>query len=186
MINPSSARLAFNGSHRFCLLALLSSDVRTTERACLITGSVDGIMVVLDFIMDKIKEKPELVKPFPEGVDAKMPQDRDKQVKILVPNSTAGMIIGKGGNYIKQIKEQSGSYVQISQKAKELSLQERCITVVGEKEGNKKACLMILQKVVDDPQSGSCPNVSYADVAGPVANYNPTGSPYAVSSEVTE
>lgn len=54
------------------------------------------------------------------------------QVKILVPNSTAGMIIGKGGNYIKQIKETSGSYVQISQKAKELSLQERCITVVGE------------------------------------------------------
>ncbi|VVD01457.1 unnamed protein product [Leptidea sinapis] len=52
------------------------------------------------------------------------------EVKILVPNSTAGMIIGKGGNYIKQIKEQSGSYVQISQKAKELSLQERCITVV--------------------------------------------------------
>ncbi|CAG5004629.1 unnamed protein product [Parnassius apollo] len=152
----------------------------TTERACLITGSVDGIMMVLDFIMEKIKEKPELVKPFPEGVDAKMPQDRDKQVKILVPNSTAGMIIGKGGNYIKQIKEQSGSYVQISQKAKELSLQERCITVVGEKENNKKACLMILQKVVDDPQSGSCPNVSYADVAGPVANYNPTGSPYAV------
>ncbi|XP_013170572.1 PREDICTED: RNA-binding protein Nova-2 isoform X4 [Papilio xuthus] len=159
----------------------------TTERACLITGSVDGIMMVLDFIMEKIKEKPELVKPFPEGVDTKMPQDRDKQVKILVPNSTAGMIIGKGGNYIKQIKEQSGSYVQISQKAKELSLQERCITVVGEKENNKKACLMILQKVVDDPQSGSCPNVSYADVAGPVANYNPTGSPYAVpTSEVTE
>ncbi|XP_045532168.1 RNA-binding protein Pasilla isoform X2 [Pieris brassicae] len=154
----------------------------TTERACLITGSVEGIMVVLDFIMDKIKEKPELVKPFPDGVDAKMPQDRDKQVKILVPNSTAGMIIGKGGNYIKQIKEQSGSYVQISQKAKELSLQERCITVVGEKDNNKKACLMILQKVVDDPQSGSCPNVSYADVAGPVANYNPTGSPYAVAT----
>lgn len=46
---------------------------------------------------------------------------------------------------------------------------------------------MILQKVVDDPQSGSCPNVSYADVAGPVANYNPTGSPYAVpTAEVKE
>lgn len=59
--------------------------------------------------------------------------------------------------------------------------------IPGEKENNKKACLMILQKVVDDPQSGSCPNVSYADVAGPVANYNPTGSPYAVpTSEVTE
>lgn len=63
---------------RFTFLTVCSAG--TTERACLITGSVEGIMVVLDFIMDKIKEKPELVKPFPEGVDTKMPQDRDKQV----------------------------------------------------------------------------------------------------------
>jgi hypothetical protein len=52
-------------------------------------------------------------------------------------------------------------------------------SVAGEMECNKRACLMILTKVVEDPQSGSCLNVSYADVSGPVANYNPTGSPYA-------
>lgn len=46
-------------------------------------------------------------------------------------------------------------------------------------ENNKKACMMILAKVVEDPQSSSCLNVSYADIPGPVANYNPTGSPYA-------
>lgn len=40
---------------------------------------------------------------------------------------------------------------------------------------------MVLSKVVEDPQSGNCPNISYADVAGPVANFNPTGSPYAMS-----
>lgn len=51
--------------------------------------------------------------------------------------------------------------------------------VAGEMECNKTACLMILSKVAEDPQSGSCLNVSYADVSGPVANYNPTGSPYA-------
>lgn len=88
-------------------------------------------MAVLDFIMDKIREKPDLSKPLIE-TDNKLMQERDKQVKILVPNSTAGMIIGKAGNYIKQIKETSGSYVQISQKAKDVSLQERCITVIGE------------------------------------------------------
>lgn len=55
---------------------------------------------------------------------------------------------------------------------------------IGDKESNKKACMMILAKVVDDPQSGSCLNVSYADVVGPVANYNPTGSPYAHSQQV--
>lgn len=53
------------------------------------------------------------------------------QVKILVPNTTAGMIIGKGGSYIKQIKEQTGAYIQLSQKPKDVSLPERCITVSG-------------------------------------------------------
>lgn len=135
-------------------------------------------MTVLDFIMDKIREKPDLTKPLNEA-DAKQQQERDKQVKILVPNSTAGMIIGKAGAYIKQIKEESGSYVQISQKPKDLTLQERCITIIGDKENNKKACRMILAKIMEDPSSGTCLNVSYADVNGPVANFNPTGSPYA-------
>ena len=89
------------------------------------------------------------------------------------------MIIGKGGSFIKQIKEDSGAYVQISQKSRDHALAERCITVIGEIENNKKACAMIIAKIVEDPQSGSCLNVSYADVTGPVANFNPTGSPYA-------
>ena len=155
-----------------------SSILGTTERVCLISGTADGIMTVLDFIMDKIREKPDLTKPLNEA-DAKQQQERDKQVKILVPNSTAGMIIGKAGAYIKQIKEESGSYVQISQKPKDLTLQERCITIIGEKENNKKASRMILAKILEDPSSGTCLNVSYADVNGPVANFNPTGSPYA-------
>lgn len=156
----------------------MSFPAGTTERVCLISGNVDGILTVLDFIMDKIREKPDLTKPLNEA-DAKQQQERDKQVKILVPNSTAGMIIGKAGAYIKQIKEESGSYVQISQKPKDLTLQERCITIIGEKENNKKACRMILAKIMEDPSSGTCLNVSYADVSGPVANFNPTGSPYA-------
>ena len=56
------------------------------------------------------------------------------QVKVLVPNTTAGMIIGKGGNFIKTIKDDAGVYIQISQKSKDLSLQERCITIAGKGE----------------------------------------------------
>ncbi|XP_021693768.1 RNA-binding protein Nova-1 isoform X2 [Aedes aegypti] len=156
----------------------------TSERVCLISGTVDGILTVLDFIIDKIREKPDMTKALTDA-DAKQAADRDKQVKVLVPNSTAGMIIGKAGAYIKQIKEESGSYVQISQKPKELTLQERCITIIGEKENNKIACKMILQKIVEDPSSGSCLNVSYADINGPVANFNPTGSPFAASQNPT-
>lgn len=96
---------------------------------CLISGSVEAIANVLDFIIDKIKGDKQEIKSSIDS-DNRM-HERDRQVKILVPNSTAGMIIGKAGNYIKQIKEESGSYVQISQKSKDVSLQERCITIIG-------------------------------------------------------
>ncbi|KAJ1523714.1 hypothetical protein ONE63_001548 [Megalurothrips usitatus] len=161
----------------------------TAERVCLISGNAESIMEVLTFIMEKIRDRPDFSKATPthtpvqnDSFENKISQEREKQVKILVPNSTAGMIIGKGGSYIKQIKEDSGSYVQISQKAKDVSLQERCITVIGELEQNQKACLMILQKVMEDSLSGTCLNVSYADIAGPVANFNPRGSPYAITT----
>ncbi|XP_069987375.1 RNA-binding protein Pasilla isoform X1 [Penaeus vannamei] len=163
----------------------------TTERVCLITGNVDAILTVLSFIMEKIKEKPDPNAKPAIDFDNKQTAEREKQisrsarspqVKILVPNSTAGMIIGKGGTYIKQIKEESGAYVQISQKAKDQSLAERCITVISnDVDNSKNACLMILAKIVEDPQSGTCLNVSYADITGPVANPNPTGSPFANS-----
>ena len=38
---------------------------------------------------------------------------------------------------------------------------------------------MVLNKIMEDPQSASCPNISYADFKGPVASSNPTGSPFA-------
>jgi RNA-binding protein Nova len=53
------------------------------------------------------------------------------------------------------------------------------IYFTGEMDCNTKACEMILGKIVEDPLSGSCLNVSYAHVTGPVANNSPTGSPFA-------
>ena len=39
---------------------------------------------------------------------------------------------------------------------------------------------------MEDPQSGSCPNISYQDVKGPVASSNPTGSPFAQTPQGME
>lgn len=43
-----------------------------------------------------------------------------------------------------------------------------------------KAFDMVFKIIVSDPQSGSCPYISYSEFKGPVANANPTGSPFAV------
>ncbi|VDP77216.1 unnamed protein product [Schistosoma mattheei] len=101
----------------------------TTERVCLIIGSFDGVITVHNYIMDRIMEKPD---PNPNTTgEGRLNVERHKQVKILVPNSTAGMVIGKGGSYIQEIKEKTGAYVQISQKSREFNLLERCIVVAG-------------------------------------------------------
>ncbi|VDN13032.1 unnamed protein product [Dibothriocephalus latus] len=99
----------------------------TNERVCLIIGSTDAILQVYSYISEKIFEKPEALPRL--NSDGRIPYERHKQVKILVPNSTAGMIIGKGGSFIKEVKDQTGAFIQVSQKSKEMSLAERCITV---------------------------------------------------------
>ncbi|XP_052828210.1 RNA-binding protein Pasilla [Octopus bimaculoides] len=102
-------------------------------------------------------------------------------VKILVPNSTAGRIIGKGGQYVEQIKEETGAYVQISQKSRETKLPERCVTIAGDLASSKKAIDLILHKIVEDPYSSNFTTISYAGYPGPIANASPTGSPFANS-----
>ena len=57
------------------------SSTGTTERVCLITGSPEAILQVLQFIQEKIREKPD-----PNGkpaidFDNKMMAERDKQVR---------------------------------------------------------------------------------------------------------
>lgn len=160
----------------------------TTERVCLIQGTVEALNSVHDFIAEKVREMPQSA-PKTEPVSILQPQttvnpDRIKQAKLIVPNSTAGLIIGKGGATVKAVMEQSGAWVQLSQKPEGINLQERVVTISGEPEQNRKAVEIIVQKIQEDPQSSSCLNISYSNISGPVANSNPTGSPYANSAEV--
>lgn len=151
----------------------------TNERVCLISGSKDAVTDICAFVQEKVREKPDPHSKPAIDFDNKITAERERQVKVIVPNSTAGMIIGKGGCTIQQIKETSGSFIQLSQKPSDTTLPERVVTVIGDDDSNKVALEMILNKVQEDPQSGSCLNVSYSEINGPVANANPTGSPFA-------
>ena len=97
--------------------------IGTNERVCLITGPLDSVSRILDFVMEKIREKPDPNAKTAMDFDNKVTAEREKQVKLLIPNSTAGMIIGKGGQFIKQLKDESGAFIQISQKSKDTALQ---------------------------------------------------------------
>ena len=55
----------------------------TMERVCLITGSVDAILTVLTFIMEKVKEKPDPGAKPAIDFDNKQSAEREKQVRLL-------------------------------------------------------------------------------------------------------
>jgi len=151
----------------------------TTERVGLLQGPPDSVLMVMDFINEKIMEKPDPTAKPAIDFDNKICAEREKQIKVIVPNSTAGMIIGKGGSFIKQLKDESGAFIQISQKSKETTLPERVVTIIGDPNNKRKAIEMIICKILEDPQSSSCLNISYGEMQGLVANPHPTGSPYA-------
>ncbi|CAH8436729.1 unnamed protein product [Schistosoma haematobium] len=115
---------------------------------------------------------------------SRLPWGRHKQVKILVPNCTAGLVIGKLGSYVREIKDRTGAFIQISQKSVEINLLERCITIAGEPEQCRAAVDLVLAKIAEDPQSAIYPAISYSHVRGPVASAYPTGSPFAIMPSV--
>lgn len=68
--------------HRYFFVTILNCSLisATTERVCLIMGSVDSVRKVHNFIMEKIREKPD-PNPKLDG-EAKSNFERHKQVII--------------------------------------------------------------------------------------------------------
>ncbi|VDK58057.1 unnamed protein product, partial [Anisakis simplex] len=129
----------------------------TNERICLVKGKIVSVLKVLDVMMEKIREK---VDPnTPADVFDHKGVDRTKEMKLLVPNTSAGMVIGKSGARIKEIRDQTGANIQVypkagSQEAK-VSL-ERVITVAAEEpDVLLNAIERVLEKVAADPQHAS-------------------------------
>lgn len=129
----------------------------TNERICLIIGSVRSVLRAHDYIIERIQEKPETKS------QSSADEERVNQVKILIPNTTAGLLIGKGGAYIKQIKDESGAFVQISSKQTELP--ERIVTIDGDAESRNKALSLVVKKIAEDPQHNSVPNLNYSNLS---------------------
>ena len=103
----------------------------------MINGSKDAISDVVKLLMKLMKQRLD---------ELGEPGDVDRQLRIVVPNSTIGMVIGKGGETVEQMKQRSGANILISKKD-EVKIPERVITLVGEVRSNQVALDMILEKV---------------------------------------
>ncbi|CDW58074.1 RNA-binding protein Nova-1 [Trichuris trichiura] len=146
----------------------------TSERVLSIVGAKAAIVEVCKFVADTIKDKHNLnskndMFDFRQSDRAAVENVNshsfvficvlDFQMKIVVADSTAGIIIGKAGEQIKMIKEQTGVLLKISHR--DASHSERVVTIAGHMDDMLNALEIVLQKVASDPHAMTNANVSY-------------------------
>eukprot|EP00794_Sanderia_malayensis_P019875 gene19875-21816_t len=137
------------------------------ERVAIITGDVDKVIDLHKYVMDRIRN--EAHNQSQSVDDSRQRQSRGsfvdegraRQVKIIVPNGTAGLLIGKGGSMIRNLMEQSGARIIISNKDHEQVPGERVVTISGTSEENEEACRLVIDKIATDPSNMMNRNLSY-------------------------
>lgn len=167
----------------------------TRDRVCLISGTIDDIMLVNKIIMKKLATNPHLCYSSSKGGKSKKdPHDADskseifmrqKQMKIIIPQSSASKIIGKNGNNIERLKVSSGSVIQLSRKAFPVVLRERIVTISGQLDSNDIACRLLLQIIAPDTDEEFYKNVSYSEARYPLPSTYMVGSPFAANTNHT-
>ncbi|CAD6186656.1 unnamed protein product [Caenorhabditis auriculariae] len=157
----------------------------TSERICLVKGRLQNVLTVIEIIMDKIREKCG----DSNGNDAfdHKNTSRGNEVKIVMPNTSAGMVIGKAGANIKDIRETYSCQIQVFPKAgsnEAKSSLERIVTVAHDDQSQlMQATARVLEKVAADPHHNS--EISKEDFGGKqsfTSGNTTTSTPFTSSS----
>ena len=119
----------------------------TMDRVVMITGPTAEIVVAgCTLVLSELYCNPDNA----QQVGA----DQHVTVNLLIPNASAGLVIGKGGDNIRKMVDESGANkIQLSNKEKQVpGIEERLITCIGNTAQVIKASELIVAKICEDPQ----------------------------------
>lgn len=156
--SQSGARIQLSRNHEFF--------PGTSDRIIMVSGAFNEVVKAMELILEKLISEAE------EGSDV----DNRSKVRLIVPNSSCGGIIGKGGSTIKSFIEDSQADIKISpQEHNYVGLNDRLVTVTGTLDEQMRAIFLIISKLIEDshyPQSLSSPfqyaGVNFPGFPGPV------------------
>lgn len=112
----------------------------TSDRVILISGSKETVSLaqtlvweLLGLMADTPREKARSVEWSPRGTLGKLGTHDATEVtaRFTIPAASGGLILGKGGDSIKNIAQETGVKIAMSTKEEALFTQERIITVTG-------------------------------------------------------
>ncbi|GKU91633.1 hypothetical protein SLEP1_g5479 [Rubroshorea leprosula] len=134
--SKSGARIQLSRNHEFF--------PGTSDRIIMISGTIDDVLKALDLILVKLLSELHIE----DGDDV---EPRTK-LRLIVPNSSCGSIIGKGGATIKSFIEDSQASIKISpQDNNYYGLNDRLVTLTGTIDEQMRAVDLILSKLIEDP-----------------------------------
>ncbi|GLT70185.1 hypothetical protein SLA2020_422810 [Shorea laevis] len=134
--SKSGARIQLSRNHEFF--------PGTSDRIIMISGTIDDVLKALDLILVKLLSELHIE----DGDDV---EPRTK-LRLIVPNSSCGSIIGKGGATIKSFIEDSQASIKISpQDNNYYGLNDRLVTLTGTIDEQIRAVDLILSKLIEDP-----------------------------------
>ena len=130
----------------------------TEERIVVLTGEVSQIIDLNNYIIDKVHIDAT------EGPGARLrDEERGQKVKIVVPNATAGLVIGRGGSTIKALQEETGAKIMISGRDEAKVPGERIITISGNTDQRTEATQKVISKVSADAENMANKNLTYSN-----------------------
>jgi len=134
----------------------------TSERIVVMVGDEEQVARINEHILDKVQESLH-------SDERRKDDGRDGQTKVVLTNAAAGLLIGRGGERIKALQEETSVKMIIANRDQSTVNGERVLTMSGTLEHMKDACVKILAAIGKDS----------TNVANTNINYNPT----LVSSE---
>ncbi|XVF75641.1 hypothetical protein PTKIN_Ptkin13bG0203500 [Pterospermum kingtungense] len=116
----------------------------TSDRIVMVSGTIDEVLKAVELVLAKLLNELNT-----EDNDDVEPRTK---VRLIVPNSSCGSIIGKGGATIKSFIEDSQAGIKISPQDNNFyGLNDRLVTVAGTLDEQMQAIDLILSKLCEDP-----------------------------------
>lgn len=195
IIGKSGTVIASIEQNTGCALKLSHSGAHypgTDERILIMSGDQKALNDALSVVLQKIHD---VQQPYSSGGEAANkesfgtvpPQPASSvriTVKIVVPKSAVSAIIGKGGQEIKKLQEDTSARVQVS--SRDEALPERMVTITGTFNEARAAALAVAECIQNDPNLKTCMFVVYKQGSlvgtgvsvgyGPLMGYGPTAA----------
>ncbi|TRY68469.1 hypothetical protein TCAL_06845 [Tigriopus californicus] len=135
------------------------SDGSVPERIVTVTGTTDAILKAFSLICKKFEEdggtrESPISSSSSSSSSSTTPKQTGVTLRLVVPASQCGSLIGKGGSKIKDIRETSGASIQVASDMLPNST-ERAVTISGAKDAISQCIFHVCSVMLESPPKGT-------------------------------